>query len=101
MSRFNALLNQADTTGINYNWNFGDGSGAVQRNTSHTYTSTGDFNVVLDTKVAFGCSSSSIKTVHVVPPPSIAFASDPVLAAGRSIDIPVTYTCLLYTSPSP
>jgi gliding motility-associated-like protein len=92
VSTFNGLLNQADTTGISYNWNFGDGSGSTQRNTTHVYTTPGDYTVTLDTKVAFGCASSTTKTVHVVPLPTITFANDPLLASGRSIDLPVSYT---------
>ena len=55
---FKALLNQADSSQIDYAWNFGDGSGAVDRDPFHTYTTPGDYNVTLDTKVAFGCAAA-------------------------------------------
>ena len=92
LSPFEAQLVQTDTTAIEWNWNFGDGSVSTQRNPSHIFSSPGDFDVMLNTKVAFGCASNAAKTVHVVPLPTIGFTGDPVLAAGRSIEMPVVYT---------
>jgi PKD repeat protein len=73
--RVNAALNfNADQSAaapgrslVAYSWNFGDGSGASGRNTSHTYTVTGTYTVVLTVVDDTGQKATSTATVAVVP----------------------------------
>lgn len=57
----------ATTTGVNLNyyWDFGDGLTANVQNVSHTYTSTGNFEVSLTTTNATGCSNTITKTDYI------------------------------------
>ena len=56
---------QAQSTGngpLTYSWNFGDGGTSTLTNPSHTYTSTGVYNVTLVTTSADGCKDTLVKT---------------------------------------
>jgi gliding motility-associated-like protein len=76
---------------IQFNWNFGNGSTSTNISPVTTFGSIGDFTVKLDTKVPFGCSATTSKSVHVVPLPEI-MATNPTIMAGTGINLPVTYT---------
>lgn len=54
-------------------WNFGDGDTSVNQNPSHTYTTSGVFNVTLTTSNANGCVSSITQPVTVHPVPDANF----------------------------
>lgn len=56
-------------------WDFGDGITAVTANTSHTYTTEGNFNVSLKAVSDFGCEDSISKTVTVYPLPTASTSS--------------------------
>jgi len=48
--------------GLNYTWNFGDGSTpSANQNPGHTYTTTGSFNVSLTATDSTGCTSTTSK----------------------------------------
>ena len=51
-------------------WNFGDGSTSSLQNPSHTYTSTGSFNVTLTATSSVGCSNTITKPqfIQIIPP---------------------------------
>lgn len=54
------------TTGVNYSWDFGDGSPLdFTFSPSHTYTGTGPYNVTLSVTSATGCPNSSTQPVTV------------------------------------
>ena len=64
------LLNFTDTSysyfGItSWQWNFGDGSTATGSNVSHTYTTTGTYNVRLIITGISGCLDTIIKPIYV------------------------------------
>ena len=50
---------------ISYRWSFGDGSAALGREVSHTYTTAGDFEVCLFIKTVLGCETRICKKVRV------------------------------------
>ncbi|ADQ80491.1 PKD domain containing protein [Paludibacter propionicigenes WB4] len=57
-------------SGINYKWDFGDGSTDDQPTTKHAYQITGstaEFTVKLTATNSTGCTSSSVKTIEVIP----------------------------------
>lgn len=53
------------TGGSSYFWDFGDGTSSTQQTPSHTYTTTGNYNVKLVVTNASGCKDSIIKTAFV------------------------------------
>ncbi len=69
------------TTGVSYNWNFGDGSTAADtssvKNPSYLYPSTGTFSVTLTITPLSGCVSSKTTTLNVNPIPYITVTSPP------------------------
>jgi PKD repeat protein len=56
---------------ISYNWSFGDSTFAFQKNTSHTYSDTGYYFVLLKVLSAFGCSDTAQLIAIVAPAPAI------------------------------
>lgn len=61
--------NPANTPGITYSWNFGDGSPAATGNqVVHTYSASGTFSVTL-TSTGGGCTSTNTITVNSYVPP--------------------------------
>jgi len=56
------------TAGINYLWDFGDGSGTSKAiNPSYRYQDTGHYTVVLMEKNEWGCSDTTSNTVVIMP----------------------------------
>lgn len=50
---------------LTYVWNFGDGGTSTGINPTHTYSSTGPFDVILTTTSEFGCASSETQSLTV------------------------------------
>lgn len=48
-----------------WKWDFGDGVLSDVRNPDHRYDQPGDFNITLNVKNSFGCSSSLLKTAYI------------------------------------
>jgi PKD repeat protein len=55
---FDGVVNQANTAGTKYTWNFGDGYYSNTANPTHTYRNAGSYNVKLVVTNAKGCSDS-------------------------------------------
>ena len=73
---FNSL---SPVQGLNYLWDFGDGTTSTQANPSHTYTTSGNFDVSLIITDSLGCRDTLIKTNYIqtvnpaanyIPPPT-------------------------------
>lgn len=58
----------------NWAWNFGDGTNSAAQQPSHTYASTGTYNVQLVTTDANGCSDTVTAAVNVFPVPLADFS---------------------------
>ena len=58
-----------------WSWDFGDGFNSTDQNPAHTYTSPGQYQVVLTVSNNLGCSTSSTQTVfnHAVPTPAFQY----------------------------
>ena len=56
-----------------WDWDFGDGTNGSGINPSHTYTSSGTFNVSLTVTNTFGCTNTLIQQVNVLPAPVASF----------------------------
>ncbi|MDV3308584.1 MAG: FG-GAP-like repeat-containing protein [Cyclobacteriaceae bacterium] len=93
-----------------YNWNFGDGNTSTQQNPTHTYLTSGSFNVTLQVSYSGLCANTSpTKTINVqtAPVPSITNPDgDYTICSGESLVLEVTgsYNSYLWstgeTSPS-
>ncbi|MGN6249605.1 MAG: PKD domain-containing protein [Ginsengibacter sp.] len=56
----------ASPAGVNYQWNFGDGTGNIPsgtNTTSHTFSAKQDYNVMVTASNAFGCSDTASTVV--------------------------------------
>ena len=53
--QFNDLSTSASGTVTSWQWDFGDGFGSTEQNPSHTYTSSGNYNVTLQVRNSHGC----------------------------------------------
>ncbi|RMF00623.1 MAG: PKD domain-containing protein, partial [Bacteroidetes bacterium] len=80
----------ADTTLVDWQWNFGDGQTASGRNVTHTFTSVppqGGFEVTLALEDAFGCPQNDTAFIRVYEPLS-DIVTNPVdrgICTGESI----------------
>jgi PKD repeat protein len=73
-------------------WNFGDGNTSTLQQTSHTYNSTGSFNVTLLATNTFGC----VDTFYTNAPVSIGPTLQPVITATDTngcAPFPVQFNC--------
>jgi gliding motility-associated-like protein len=58
---------------VSYNWDLGDGSTPTTTDVTHTYLTSGTFNVKLVATSNLGCKDSIIKIMEVRPEPVAAF----------------------------
>lgn len=58
---------------ISWYWDFGDSNNSTSQNTSHQYSSDGNYNVALIAISDSGCSDTIFKPVQIYPEPSAAF----------------------------
>lgn len=80
---------------VNTTWNFGDGSPADNNsNTTHTYTSPGQYTVHLDVVSDFGCAASVSGTATVNIYPVVDFTADVLTGCSP---LCVTFTDLVQT----
>ncbi|MEQ1676533.1 MAG: PKD domain-containing protein [Chitinophagaceae bacterium] len=65
---------------IGYRWTFGDGSNAIGREVTHTYSQGGDYEVCLMIKTRLGCETKICKTVWVPGnnQPALTLSPNPV-----------------------
>jgi gliding motility-associated-like protein len=63
---------------VSWTWDFGDGSPIVtgQANPTHTYTTTGSFQVTLVVTTSTGCIDTLVSPVSTTAPPVPLFAAD-------------------------
>ncbi len=61
-----------------YNWSFGDGGTSTQQNPTHSYSTSGNFNVTLQVTTAGGCTNSITQPVTVYPLPVASFTATTV-----------------------
>ena len=74
------LSNANNGSIISWKWDLGDGSFSNQVNPTHTYTSSGNFNVSLQVTNSFGCIESLTQTnfIYINEKPTASFTNGPV-----------------------
>jgi hypothetical protein len=66
---------------IGYRWTFGDGTSALGREVTHTYTTGGNYEVCLIIKTRLGCETKICRTLHVPGnnQPALHLSPNPVI----------------------
>jgi len=68
-----------------WNWDFGDNETSILQNPSHTYASTGNYDVTLFTVNSFGCNSDTVtKQYSVYPYPTGELGPDKFVLEGAT-----------------
>ena len=78
-SSYNGLFNFSGNfvANANYNWNFGDGVNAVNQTSSHQYTNTGNYEVVLEVTNDFCTAKDTVNIVSdLCPIANFSFATN-------------------------
>lgn len=71
------FTNTSPGSGLTFNWDFGDGNGAVTENPVYTYSVPGNYNVTLTVTDSCGVSNSAVQLVDANPciPIGVGFTS--------------------------
>lgn len=77
---YNAVFENTSAGGLNFSWDFGDGTTSTADNPTHLYTSTGSYIVKLVAYDSTSCNKvdSAFFTISVVPIPTPLFTFNPV-----------------------
>jgi PKD repeat protein len=77
---FTDFSNGSGSQIVEWNWNFGDIGGinntSTLQNPSHTYPSTGSYNVTLCVKNSLGCINCYTQAITIYPSPVASFSAD-------------------------
>src|SRR5881396_1303701 len=76
-----------------YSWNFGDGASGTGRTTTHTYTTVGNYSLILTAHDSASGSAVSTQAVRVVPilPLAASFTASPTIPdAGQTVTFTAT-----------
>lgn len=75
---------------ISWWWSFGDGATSTSQNPSHSYGSSGTYNVTLVVGNAAGCTDTIIQPVFINPPPFANAGPDVSVCLGSNINLTAT-----------
>lgn len=70
----------------NWDWSFGDGATSTLQNPTHTYSSTGTYNVTLIVTTNLGCIDTIMQPITINPLPVVTFTVAPA-CAGTAVTI--------------
>ena len=70
----NLAINNTSVNASSFIWDFGDGTTSTASNPTHTYSSTGFYDIRLLATTAGGCQDSTLKTVQVIDKPDVNYA---------------------------
>lgn len=88
----NASFTNNSTTGLYYNWSFGDGGTSSQNNPSHNYASSGTYVVCLTAYDSVSCYASTCDTITVTGSTGSCTANFTFTVNGNSVSITNTST---------
>lgn len=73
------FTDQSSSNPINFEWNFGDGSGTFNGSeVTHIFTSGGFYDISLNVQNAAGCTDTIERTIEVYTVPNVDFTADTV-----------------------
>lgn len=67
------------------NWTFGDGGTSTIHNPSHTYNAPGSYTVTLIIGTSMGCKDTIVKTVTILPAPTVSGGPNQSLCQGQTL----------------
>ncbi len=71
ITQFNNTSTSQDGAITSNFWNFGDGTHSIDKNPSHAYTNSGDYNVELSIISSYGCVDSYVDSLAVYSIPQV------------------------------
>jgi gliding motility-associated-like protein len=87
------LFIQPDTSVVNWQWNFPNGSTYIGQNPPvQTYTTAGTFTITTYATNSTGCRDTTTQTVYVNPLPVINLPAQMTIQSGFPVTIPATYS---------
>ncbi|MEL6653448.1 MAG: PKD domain-containing protein, partial [Bacteroidota bacterium] len=87
--------NQSSGTGLNYQWDFGDGTGSALQNPTHTYNQNGLYTVRLIVTDFQGCADTLIRNNYIlIETPQINFFADTLQADCPPLNVNFTFNAL-------
>jgi large repetitive protein len=90
---FNFTNESQNSGGVTYSWEFGDGNTDTGTNSSHSYSTTGNFDVLLIADNGGGCTDSATVTVSVTP------AGNPTITPSGTVHLCTGGSVILTSSP--
>lgn len=88
---FNGIINVADTSILNWSWNFGNGNTSSQQvPPSQIYNLAGTYNITLDATNSSGCKTSKQKIFTIYSLPNVSAGPDSIICKGQSIVLNAT-----------
>lgn len=98
---FNGTLAVADTSQINWNWNFGNGTTSnLQHPDQVAYPTAGMYHVSLTVTNSLGCSDTAYSQVEAYPIPVVSAGGDVISCYGTGKTIQVTGADTYQWSPA-
>ena len=95
------INNSSSTNGINWDWNFGDGTNGNDIQPSHSFATSGNFNVQLTGTNSNGCTSTTSNSLNIYPNPVASFGVSNICLGGAnqfvnqsSVDGGISFTSL-------
>jgi gliding motility-associated-like protein len=79
----NFTNNSQVDAGATYSWNFGDGNTSTAVNPTHTYNSTGNFNVTLTVQSPDGCNATRQQSIDLAGK-NVSFTGPATVCAGSA-----------------
>jgi len=78
-----------NSNGVNYVWNFGDGTQSILTTPSHTYSSAGNYSVSLVAIDSVKCNiaDTAYLTIKVVPVPIVNLGADQKICEGQNVTL--------------
>ncbi|WP_115867534.1 PKD domain-containing protein, partial [Marinoscillum furvescens] len=70
---------------MTYTWNFGDGGSSTATNPTHTFSSYGEYTVMLTAKSNYNCTEVYSETISILPEPVADFSAPTSICLGEKI----------------
>lgn len=85
----NVTFTNQSTGGTQFLWLFGDGNSATTYNAQHTYTTPGDYTVMLIATQEAACipSDTAFAEITIVPPPEVTVQPINIICPGDSVEL--------------
>lgn len=85
--RLHGLIVSKDTSGLFWNWDFGNSTKSTEQNPAVTYNQPGKYTVAMISKNVFGCADTSYQIVEAFPLPTTEAGSDVTICEGNSVEL--------------